>query len=424
MMFRKVHLRLTLLFTIVTTMILTIMSIFYLYTSYKSLYKNALLSFQSDINTFTMSFEKNTSVSYDWLLNLQSNYEYLFFLYDNGIPFRFTYDTKTESEKQLIEEIRNYYKENISPLEDSYMAEHQEFSYKENGRSFYVSVITIPGEKNSSEAFVVHSLAEIKSQLKSLYFRFGIIIILSIIALFVFSWFYTNKLLKPIQESQEKQVQFIAAASHEIRNPVNTILSALGAMEKGTEEQKKEFSSIAYKEGQRLSRLTSDLLTLARGNNQIYQASFGRTELDTIILDCYEAFCVSAREKNIRLSVELPDNALIAEHMDGERIKQVIAILLDNAISYTQENGSVCMKCQETSKAFCIEVSDNGIGIDNKSKTKIFDRFYRADDSRTSKSHFGLGLCIAKEIVDLHRGTITVSDTDGGGATFTVKLLK
>ena len=88
MMFRKVHLRLTLLFTIVTTMILTIMSIFYLYTSYKSLYKNALLSFQSDINTFTMSFEKNTSVSYDWLLNLQSNYEYLFFLYDNGIPFR------------------------------------------------------------------------------------------------------------------------------------------------------------------------------------------------------------------------------------------------------------------------------------------------------------------------------------------------
>ena len=138
MMFRKVHLRLTLLFTIVTTMILTIMSIFYLYTSYKSLYKNALLSFQSDINTFTMSFEKNTSVSYDWLLNLQSNYEYLFFLYDNGIPFRFTYDTKTESEKQLIEEIRNYYKENISPLEDSYMAEHQEFSYKENGRSFSI----------------------------------------------------------------------------------------------------------------------------------------------------------------------------------------------------------------------------------------------------------------------------------------------
>ena len=423
-MFKKVHLRLTLLFTIVTTLILTIMSIFYLYTSHKSLYKNALLGFQSDINTFTMSFEKNTSVSYDWLLNLQSNYEYLFFLYDNGIPFRFTHDTKTESEKLLIAEIRNYYKENISPLEASYKAEHQEFSYKENGESFHVSIITIPGEKSSSEVFVVHSLAEIKSQLKSLYFRFSIIIALSIIALFVFSWLYTKKLLKPIQESQEKQVQFIAAASHEIRNPVNTILSALGAMEKGSEEQKKEFSSIAYKEGQRLSRLTSDLLTLARSDNQIYQVSFGRTELDTIILECYEAFCVSAREKKIRLSVELPDNALVAEHMDGERIKQVIAILLDNAISYTHEKGSVCLKCQETAKAFRIEVADNGVGIDDKSKTKIFDRFYRADDSRTSKSHFGLGLCIAKEIVELHHGTITVSDTDGGGATFTVKLLK
>ena len=102
-MFKKVHLRLTLLFTIVTTMILTIMSIFYLYTNHRSLYKNALLSFQSDINTFTMSFEKNSSVSYDWLLNLQSNYEYLFYLYDNGIPFRFTYDTKTEAEQQRNE---------------------------------------------------------------------------------------------------------------------------------------------------------------------------------------------------------------------------------------------------------------------------------------------------------------------------------
>ena len=145
-MFKKVHLRLTLLFTIVTTLILTIMSVFYLYTSHRSLYKNALISFQSDINTFTMSFEKNSSVSYDWLLNLQSNYEYLFYLYDNGIPFRFTYDTKTESEQQLIEDIRHYYQNNLSPLTSPYTAEHQEFSYKKNGNGYHVSVITIPGE--------------------------------------------------------------------------------------------------------------------------------------------------------------------------------------------------------------------------------------------------------------------------------------
>lgn len=423
-MFKKVHLRLTLLFTIVTTLILTIMSVFYLYTSHRSLNKNALLSFQSDINTFTMNFEKNSSVSYDWLLNLQSNYDYLFFLYDNGIPFRFMHDTKTDSEQQLIEDICHYYQNNLSPLTSSYTAEHQEFSYEQNENGYHVSVITIPGENGSSEIFVVHSLAEIQAQLYALYFRFGIVIILSVAVLFVFSWFYTKKLLKPIQESQEKQAQFIAAASHEIRNPVNTILSALGAMEKGTPKQQREFAIIAGKEGKRLARLTNDLLTLTRSDNQSFQTSFGRTELDTLILECYEAFSAPAREKKIKLSVELPDNSIVATNLDSERIKQVIAILLDNAISYTPESGTVMLKCSETAKAYCIEVVDNGIGIDDTAKKRIFDRFYRADKSRTDKSHFGLGLSIAREIVELHHGTIAVYDTNGGGATFKVILTK
>lgn len=423
-MFRKVHIRVTMLFTIVTTLILTIMSVFYLYTSHQSLYKNALLSFQSDINTFTLSFEKNSSVSYDWLLNLQSNYEYLFYLYDNGIPFRFTHDTKTESQQQLIENIRRFYQNNISPLTSPYTAGHQEFSYEERANGYHVSVITIPGEKGISEIFVVHSLSKIEAQLYALYFRFGIVIILSVAALFAFSWLYTKKLLKPIQESQEKQSRFIAAASHEIRNPVNTILSAIGAMEKSTPEQQREFASIAAKDGKRLAHLTNDLLTLAGSDDHSFQTTFGRTELDTLLLKCYEAFSAPAREKKIRLSVELPDNTLVAESVDSERIRQVVAILLDNAISYTPEGGTVILKCTETAKTFCIEVADSGMGIDDEAKKYIFDRFYRGDNSRTVKSHFGLGLSIAKEIVDLHHGTILVSDTNGGGATFRVTLPK
>lgn len=185
-----------------------------------------------------------------------------------------------------------------------------------------------------------------------------------------------KKLLQPIWESQEKQARFIAAASHEIRNPVNTILFAIGAMEKGTPQQQKEFASIAGKESKRLVRLTNELLTLARSDNHIFQVNFGRTELDTIILDCYEAFSAPAREKKIRLSVKLSDDAIIAEHMDGERIKQVVAILLDNAISYTPENGSVLLKCVKTTKTFCIEVADTGIGIDDKVKSRLLHYSY------------------------------------------------
>lgn len=423
-MFKKVHLRLTMLFTSVTTMIMIIMSAFYLYTSHRSLYKNALLSFQNDINTFTMSFEKNNSVSYDWLLNLQINYEYLFYIYDNGIPFRFMHDTKNKSEQKLIEDIRYYYHNNITPLTSPYKAVHQEFLYKTDRNNFHVSIITIPGENSISEIFVVHSLDMIKEQLRMLYLRFGIIIIISVAVLFAFSWIYTKKLLMPIKESQEKQSQFIAAASHEIRNPVNTILSALGAMEKGSLQQQKEFASIAEKEGKRLACLTNDLLTLARSDSHNFQTTFSRTELDTLVLECYEAFLAPAKERNIKLSIELPEDSIVADNVDSERIKQVVAILLDNAISYTQEGGTVIIRCIQTIKSYCIEVADNGNGIDDTSKKQIFDRFYRADKSRTSKSHFGLGLSIAKEIVKLHHGTISVFDTKGGGATFSVTLPK
>ena len=115
-MFKKVHFRLTMLFTVITSMIMTVMSIFYLYTSHQRLYDNAFLNFQRDINALTISFEKNSYVSYDWLLTIQNNYDYLFYVYDNGYPLRFTNDTKNESEKQLIENIHKFYPHIIFPI--------------------------------------------------------------------------------------------------------------------------------------------------------------------------------------------------------------------------------------------------------------------------------------------------------------------
>lgn len=423
-MFRRVHLRLTLLFTFVSTLIIIIMSAFYLCFNYQSLKKNAMLSFRNDINVFTSSFERNTSISYDWLLDLQSNYDYSFYIYDNGIPFRFVQDSKNAEQKQFSENLRNYAGENVSISAASYTAVHEEFSYRTDGEQYYVSLIVIPGEKSSSEIYVVHSLNKISIQMRQLCLRFLCVILISAAVLLLFSRFYTKRLLSPIRESQIRQSQFISAASHEIRNPVNTIISALGAMEKCDVSQRQEFAEIAKKEGRRLMLLTDDLLMLARSDNHSFQAHFGSAELDTILLDCYEAFIAPTKEKNIRLSAELPEQTFHAEHVDGERIRQVISILLDNAISYTPEGGRIRLKCSKTAKAYLIEVADSGIGISDEDKPHIFERFYRADKARESKSHFGLGLCIASEIVQLHRGTICVKDTVGGGATFTITLPK
>ena len=423
-MFKKVHLRLTLVFTLVGVLILCVMSVIYLYFNGQSLRQNTWLRFQSDIDTITARFGQNTSISYDWMRSMQQNYNYAIYVYDNGVPFRFVNDTKTQTQLQLAQQLQLQYQSRDEAAPAGTEPSHVEFSCNVDGQEYDVSVITIPGKKSNSEIYVVHSLADIEAQLRQLYLRFALVILVSSGALFAFSWFYTRRLLRPIDASRLRQTQFIAAASHEIRNPVNTMLSALGAMEQCSDTQRREFVAIAQKEGKRLTRLTNDLLMLARSDNQAFSMAFGRTELDTIVLDCYEAFLQPARDAQIQLTVELPEAAMTAAQLDGERIKQVLAILLDNAISYTLAGGKIHLTCGETPKCFRLQVADNGSGIPDAQKQQIFERFYRADAARESKEHFGLGLCIAYEIVQQHHGCISVEDTPGGGATFVVLLPK
>jgi signal transduction histidine kinase len=127
-----------------------------------------------------------------------------------------------------------------------------------------------------------------------------------------------------------------------------------------------------------------------------------------------------AKQKNITFNVNLPNTTIPLFNCDKERIIQLITILVHNAISYTPENGKIDISLAYEKKHFTISVADNGIGIADDEKPKIFDRFYRSDKSRTSKEHFGLGLSIATQIVTAHNGHISVSDTPNGGATFTV----
>lgn len=423
-MFKKLHMHLTILFTVISMLIMTSMSVLYIILDYKSIYKNTLYGFKSNISTITSNFENKTSISYNTLLNFQNSYNYLFFVYDNNIPFQFTTDTKT---KEQLNFINNFKQQECSKnphyLKRTYTTVHNETIYKSGKNQYLIGTITIPGDKSNTDIYIV-SLITLKQQKRQILVRFSLIIISTTLALFIFSWFFTRRLLRPIQENQQSQSRFIVAASHEIRNPVNTIAYTLNAISKADETDRMKFISIGKKEAKRLSLLTNDLLMLARSDSHSFKLLFHTTDLDTLILDSYEAFLLPAREKKINLSVELPEESLSTEKTDPERIREVIAILIDNAISYTNEGGKIILRCSQTSKEFIIEVIDNGPGIADSDKRNIFERFYRADKSRENNSHFGLGLCIANEIIKLHGGNITVKDTEGGGSTFVVTLYK
>lgn len=173
-----------------------------------------------------------------------------------------------------------------------------------------------------------------------------------------------------------------------------------------------------------MSRLIRDMLSLANADNKSWSIMKTDCELDTLLLDTYEKYQPILHGKKISLKVVLPEEPLSICKCDSARISQVLEILLDNGASYVSAGGRMEMGVKENEKYFQLYVQDNGPGIPDENKEAVFRRFYRADPARKEKQHFGLGLCIAREIVTLHKGSIHILDTPGGGSTFVIRLPK
>lgn len=421
-MFRKVHRRLTLLFSAFCIGILAVMSASYILMSVRSIYRNALNRLESDTAVFETYLTTNSIISDDWLRNIESNYNYNFYIYDNGKPLHFTNVNMNETAPELIAELKEENQEKLDDMRDHWSVSRRVFSLKHGLRKFNAGVIFKPGDNGFTDFYIIDSLEKERAQIRNLLLSFSAVILLASASLIMFAWAFTKKLLQPIKQSHEQQAHFIAAASHEIRNPVSTIISALDAMRECDGEQREEFADIARREGHRLTVLTEDLLTLARSDNGSFRTELKPTELDTLVISCYEAFLAPAREKSIDLRITLPDDVAPTAPADAERIKQVLSILLSNAVSYTPENGIIGLSYSFDKSWHTISVEDSGSGISDEDKEHIFERFYRADRARESRSHFGLGLAIAKEITELHDGTIEVTDSSLGGAEFTLRL--
>ena len=171
-----------------------------------------------------------------------------------------------------------------------------------------------------------------------------------------------------------------------------------------------------------MSRLINDMLTLSGTDSSHFTIQKTDVELDTLLLSAYEKFESLAREKEISLHISLPDALIPPCPCDQGRMEQVLSILIDNALSYTPSGGKISLSLQSSSNQLMLRVADTGMGISDSEKKAVFDRFYRCDKSHKDKNHFGLGLCIAQEIIHLHKGRLWVEDTPGGGATFVIVL--
>lgn len=433
-MFRKVHLYLTALCAGITTAILIVMSFLYLYLSEKELYETQYRSFQNDMNTIATSLEQQSVISMEWLSKMESRGGYTFYALDNGIPFlynRLTNLSESSDTRRILETCLEIYETNY---EDSFQEEyennaynichHIEFPFDPTGKKheFHASVIELNRGTSSLQILVLSPLDFLRAQITRQRVRFLLIDIAAILLLTLFSFFFTGKLLQPVVESRKKQTEFVAAASHELRTPLAVILSAAECLRDADAEKQTRFLDTIKQEGEIMTSLVNDMLTLSASDSHRFSCRPTPVELDTLLINAYEAFEPLAAEKKLFLSITLPEASLPLCTADADRMMQLLSILLHNAISYTPEGGRIDLTLSHKKNRFYLIVSDTGVGISPEDKKKIFDRFYRAEKSRSAKGHFGLGLSIAAEIVKLHHGSISVTDRPGGGSVFTVIL--
>lgn len=239
------------------------------------------------------------------------------------------------------------------------------------------------------------------------------------------SYYLARRTIRPIEEVQEAQSRFTADASHELRTPLAVMQSEI---EVALMDPKLNIRSAKAQLNSNLEEL-SKLISLSEGLLQLSQLDDGYLEtkpsdIQTLIEDVVKNNQALAKNKKIKLNVL--SNPKYKIPMDPEGIRKVLNILIENAIKYSKDNGQVEIGSKVTDKHIRIEVKDNGIGIKPAEAKHIFDRFYRADSARTKSEAggYGLGLAIAKSIVELHKGSIEVTSIPDKQTVFSLILPK
>ncbi|MBK5461093.1 HAMP domain-containing histidine kinase [Peribacillus sp. TH16] len=230
-----------------------------------------------------------------------------------------------------------------------------------------------------------------------------------------------GRALIPVKKSWDQQQQFVSDASHEIRTPLAVIQSRADLLfqsPNATIEEKAVDISIISKEVRRLNKLVNGLLTLTRTDSNQMEVKKANFFLDDLLLEIVEQYTDIASFEEKTITSYAPNQVVFLG--DKERIHQLLVILVDNAMKFTDEGGVISISCVKNSSSIILSVEDNGKGIPQEEIPKIFNRFYQIEQSRSANEGSGLGLSIAKWIVNTHQGTIKVTSEPNTSTRFEI----
>ena len=222
-----------------------------------------------------------------------------------------------------------------------------------------------------------------------------------------FIYFASKQAVKPIVKSYERQKQFMTDASHELKTPL-TVISANTEILK-MNNQNNEWVESIQKQTHTLTHLIQQIIRMSKLDESELELLKEEVDLSEMILEEIDDFSVLIKQKQIELTIDIqPQIHVFVNH---QSIKELISILLDNAVKYCDEQGDIQIKLFQNKKTH-IWISNQYMDIDKLNTDSMFDRFYRGDTSRKSDGSFGLGLSIASSITELHQGTISAKKLD------------
>ena len=278
----------------------------------------------------------------------------------------------------------------------------------------------MPGPLQNLDKIRSEQLAESSGRLKNnlIYFNLLIFVLAS-----AGSYFLARRTLRPIEDTMKSQSRFTADASHELRTPLAAMRSeievALRNNKLSLSEAKGQLKS-NIEEIEKLEILSAALLKLARFDERNHH-ELDKVDMSEAVVEAYSKLEKLAYEKQINFNNKLSPSIVMG---DKGSLTELCVILIDNAIKYSPAKTTISIKTSTAGRYGILRIRDNGVGIKSSHLPHIFDRFYRADNSRAkiNVDGYGLGLSIAKSIVDMNHGKIFAESTEGKGSVFTVKI--
>ncbi len=269
----------------------------------------------------------------------------------------------------------------------------------------------------NNDLIIVNNTKTMDYLISNVYKTFIIFIILELVVVYV-SKILTKWLIKPAEEAFDKQKQFISDASHELKTPLSIIMASAEALEDNPNETK--WLDNIKSESERMNKLVIDLLDLSKSEDVRQKEIHKEVNLSKLIKNKALSFESLMFESDLELNLNIEKDIMFK--CDQDRIKELLSILIDNAIKHGYKKSQIEVNLSKKKEIINLSVKNRGDSIPKEEQEKIFERFYRGDKSRNRNSNrFGLGLAIAKNIVSIHNGNISVN-CQNGYTTFIVEF--